>query len=88
MTETATPHLEDPVLHDKGVVSHRTEGRRFIYRPTVSEPEVRRSMVGELTERLFRGEPAALVSHLTAEHEIDPDELAPLQALLAEKEEA
>jgi heme/copper-type cytochrome/quinol oxidase subunit 3 len=24
MTETATPHLEDPVLHDKGVVSHQT----------------------------------------------------------------
>jgi len=75
-------------MEDKGVVSHRTEGRRFIYRPTVSEPEVRRSMVGELTERLFRGDPAALVSHLIAEHEIDPDELAALQELLAEKEEA
>ena len=59
-------------MEDKGVVAHRSEGRRFLYRPTVSEGAVRRSMVGELTERLFLGDAAALVSHLLAEHEIDP----------------
>lgn len=74
-------------MEDKGVVTHRAEGRRFLYRPTVSEPEVKRSMVSELTSMLFRGNPAALVSHLIAEHEIDSDELAELQALLAETEE-
>lgn len=72
-------------LEKKGVVTHRTEGRKFIYRPTVSEGEVQRSMVGELTERLFRGDPAALVSHLIAEHEIDPAELAELRALLEQQ---
>lgn len=75
-------------MEDKGVVAHRAEGRRFLYRPTVSEPEVKRTMVGELTSRLFRGNPAALVSHLIAEHEIDPDELAGLKRRLAEIEEA
>jgi BlaI family penicillinase repressor len=75
-------------MEDKGVVAHRAEGRRFLYRPTVSEPEVKRSMVGELTARLFRGNPAALVSHLIAEYEIDPHELAELQRRLAETEEA
>lgn len=74
-------------MEAKGVVTHRTEGRRFIYRPTVSEADVRRTMVGDLTERLFRGEVTALVSHLLAEHEIDPDELARLEALLAESRE-
>lgn len=68
-------------LEKKGVVDHRTEGRRFVYRPLVSEREVKRSMVGELTERLFRGDAAALVSHLIAEHEIDPAELAELAEL-------
>ena len=74
-------------MEDKGVVTHRTEGRKFLYRPTVSEADVRRTMVGDLTERLFRGEVTALVSHLLAEHEIDPDELRQLEALLAESRE-
>lgn len=69
-------------MEDKGVVTHRTEGRRYLYRPTVSEPQVRRSMVGELTERLFLGDTAALVSHLLAEHEIDGEELAELRRLI------
>ena len=34
----------------KGVVSHAVAGRRFIYEPAVSEGEVKRSMVGQLTE--------------------------------------
>jgi predicted transcriptional regulator len=74
-------------MEAKGVVTHRTEGRKFIYGPTVSEADVRRTMVGDLTERLFRGEVTALVSHLLAEHEIDPDEMERLEALLAESRE-
>ncbi len=74
-------------MEAKGVVTHRAEGRRFLYRPTVSEADVRRTMVGDLTDRLFRGEVTALVSHLLAEHEIDPEELRQLQDLLAENRE-
>lgn len=75
-------------MEDKGVVAHRNEGRRFLYRPTVSEAQVRRTMVGELTERLFLGDAAALVSHLLAEHDLDHDELAQLRALIAQQEDA
>ncbi len=75
-------------MEDKGVVAHRVEGRQFVYRPTVSEPEVRTSMVGELVDRLFAGDAAALVSHLVADHAIDDDELERLRALLAEAEKA
>ena len=38
-------------MERKGVVSHRTDGRRFVYRATVSRDEVRRTMLGELTDR-------------------------------------
>lgn len=69
-------------MEKKGVVTHRTEGRKFVYRPTVTEHEVRRSMVSDLTDQLFLGDAAALVSHLLAEHEIDAGELAELKALL------
>ncbi|MEM9453066.1 MAG: BlaI/MecI/CopY family transcriptional regulator [Myxococcota bacterium] len=66
-------------MEGKGVVVHRTEGRRFIYRPIVSESTVTRSMVADLKERLFGGSAAALVSHLLQSHEVDDEELAELR---------
>ncbi len=69
-------------MEDKGVVAHRPDGRQFIYRPVVSEDQVRRSMVGELVARLFEGDPKALVAHLVSEHEIDAAELDHLRRRL------
>ena len=70
-------------MEKKGVVDHHAEGRRFIYRPTVSESQVRRSMVADLTSQLFRGDVTALVNHLLSEHEIDDRELTQLRELIA-----
>jgi len=70
-------------MEDKGIVVHRSLGRQFVYRPTVSEDQVRRSMVGELVERLFSGDPKALVAHLVSENEIDAGELEELRRRLA-----
>lgn len=66
-------------MEAKGVVQHHTEGRRFIYRATITEDAVTRSMVADLKERLFDGSAAALVSHLLRAHEVDDDELAALR---------
>ncbi len=73
-------------MERKGVVQHRSEGRRFVYSPTVSEAKVQRTMVGELTERLFGGDVTALVSHLLSEHDTNADELEELKRLIAERE--
>lgn len=69
-------------MEKKGVVDHRAEGRRFIYRPVVSESQVTRSMVADLTSQLFRGDVTAFVNHLLAEHDIDSSELAQLRKLI------
>lgn len=69
-------------MEDKGVVSHRVEDRHFIYRAKISEDEVRSSMVGDLVERLFSGDAAAMVSHLVEEGGLSETELARLRALL------
>ncbi|MFT7668112.1 MAG: BlaI family penicillinase repressor [Planctomycetota bacterium] len=66
-------------MEKKGVVRHRSEGRQFIYEPTVSEDEVKRSMVAELAHRLFDGDFTALVTHLIDEREIDAKELEDLK---------
>src|SRR4051794_22657754 len=70
-------------MEQRELVSHRSEGRRYLYRPLLSEGEVRRSMVQDLRRRLFRGDAAALVSHLIEEHAIDADELGRLRTLIA-----
>ncbi len=69
-------------MEAKGVVAHRVEGRQFVYRPTVTEVEVRRSMVDELVERIFAGDPAALVSHLVAEGRVEPSELEHVRRII------
>jgi predicted transcriptional regulator len=66
-------------MEAKGVVEHRTDGRRFVYRPLVDERRVTRQMVAELADRLFDGSAAALVSHLLDAHDVDPQELAELR---------
>ena len=71
-------------MEEKGVVTHRAEGRKFIYQPTISEDLVTRGMVSDLTERLFGGDPVALVSHLISRHEIRPDELSALEQMIAD----
>ena len=75
---------EEPVADaiEEDVVTHREEGRQFVYRSTVSEAEVQRTMVASLTDRLFEGDVTALVSHLLTEQEIDVDELERLQELI------
>jgi BlaI family transcriptional regulator, penicillinase repressor len=74
-------------MEKKGVVDHHAEGRRFVYRPLVSESQVRRSMVADLTSQLFRGDVTALVSHLFSEHEIDGRELTQLRELISARVE-
>jgi predicted transcriptional regulator len=71
-------------MEEKGVISHRAEGRKFIYRPSYSQDQVRRSMVAEITERLFGGDPMALVAHLISRHPIDPRELSELERTIGE----
>lgn len=73
-------------LEQKGVVDHRIDGRQFIYRPRIEQHAVRRSMVRELTDRLFGGDSTALVSHLLSEREIDPEELPRLRKLISRSE--
>lgn len=73
-------------LEKARLVSHRPSGRHYVYRPLVSEEEVRRSMVSALADRLFEGDVAALVSHLVSAREIRPGDLARVKQLIEAKE--
>ncbi len=73
-------------LEKAGLVTHRASGRHYLYRPLVTEDEVRRSMVSALAERLFEGDVAALVSHLVSAREVQPGDLARVKQLIEAKE--
>jgi BlaI family penicillinase repressor len=73
-------------LERRGIVTRRAEQRQYIYRAQVTEAEVRRTMVGDLTERLFEGDVTALVNHLLTSREIAPGDLARLRAMIDKAE--
>ena len=73
-------------LEKRGVVRHYTRSRQFVYEPAVTESEVQRSMVTELTQRLFDGDVTALMTHLLSEREVSPGDLERMKELLAEHE--
>lgn len=73
-------------LEDRGVVRHQEAGREFVYRPLVSEDEVRRERVDQLAERLFDGDVPALVSQLLDVRRVGPEELARVRRLIEQRE--
>ena len=69
-------------LESRGVVAHRSEGRLFIYRAAISEPEVRRSMLGTLLAGVFAGDPTELVNQLLSTREVSPGDVDRMKALI------
>ncbi len=76
-------------MEKKGLVSHRTEGRQYVYRALVDEGQVRRSVVAEFTElagRLFEGDVATMVSHLLTAQEVEGQDLARIREMVERRE--
>lgn len=67
------------ILDKKGLVSHRTEGRAFIYSAAISRTEARRQALENLLKQFFNGSPNVLAQHLVNEHDMDVEELKALQ---------
>jgi len=53
-------------MEARGLVTHREEGRSFLYRAKVAEEAVSRSMADHLVDRLFQGSLTHAVNHLNA----------------------
>lgn len=73
-------------LEKRGVVAYRTEGRQYVYRALLTEAEARGSVLAEVTDRLFEGDVAMLVSELLASRDLRQGDLERVKALIEEKE--
>lgn len=69
-------------MEARGLVTHREEGRSFLYRANVAADEVSRSFGQHLVERLFEGSLADAVSHLLATRDVSRAELDQLEQLI------
>jgi predicted transcriptional regulator len=72
------------VLETKGFVSHRQEGRAFLYSSCVGEVEAGRSEVRHVLQRFFGNSRERLLLSLLGDDEIGPEELQRLKEAIAE----
>ncbi|MEO6598007.1 MAG: BlaI/MecI/CopY family transcriptional regulator [Planctomycetota bacterium] len=74
------------LMEDKGLVSHRTEGRTFVYRATSSGERTKKDLLSGLLASVFDGALDELVASAIAAKKPSRAELARLRELLAEVE--
>jgi BlaI family transcriptional regulator, penicillinase repressor len=75
-------------LEAKGYLEHTLiEGTKgYLYRPTAKARTLRRSVVKDLLERVFGGNPLPIVSYLLDEKKLTKSEIADLKRLIEEHE--
>lgn len=69
----------------RGLVTHRADGRTFIYAAAVAEDQVGRGMAEHVLDRLFEGRLADMVSHLLTTREVSAAELKRIERLVADR---
>lgn len=77
-------------LEERGFVTYRQEGRKYLYRAAVNQEALRREMAAgflEHTRPLFGNDLGLLVSHLVAGEVLTPEDLEEARGILARMEE-
>ncbi|HEX3891094.1 MAG TPA: BlaI/MecI/CopY family transcriptional regulator [Terracidiphilus sp.] len=67
------------ILEQKGYVTHRQEGRAFVYQPSVAEQEASRTEVRHVLNRFFGNSRERLLLSLLGDEEISAEELQQLK---------
>lgn len=75
-------------LEKRGLITHRREGRQFVYRPLVTEGEIRSAMVDELADLLFEGDVAELVHHLLSGRDYNEDDISRVKSMIEAHEQS
>ena len=70
------------IMEGKKLVSHRVNGRAFVFRPRVQREEVNRLSVRSLLARHFSGSPSDLLLNLLEQERIDTAELKAMEDII------
>lgn len=71
-------------IEEKGYLDHDVDNRTFVYRPTISQADVRKGILGDILERLFEGSPALLMNSIIEQDRISGEELLQIEKLIKE----
>ncbi len=69
-------------LDKAGWLTHREEGRAYVYRPVVTRAEAGRSSLRQFIDRVCGGDPIAMFQHLLDDQELSADDLAELRKMI------
>jgi len=69
-------------LEDKGYLTHRQEGRRYVYEPEIPRDQAKRSALGHLVRTYFSGAPSEVLLTLLSmsADDLDDEDIAELEA--------
>jgi len=72
-------------LEKTGWLSHRPEGKSYVYFPTRSRDEAGAGSVKGFLKRVFDGDAVAMFQHLIRESDLTEDDLGDLRKMINEK---
>lgn len=67
------------ILERKGYVTHRKDGRAFVFVPIVDKLNATRSALKTLVNRFFEGSPKLLILNLLEDHDLSSEALQQLK---------
>jgi predicted transcriptional regulator len=73
------------ILERKGYVTHRKDGRAFVFLPTVDRSNARKSALKSLVDRFFEGSPRLLVLNLLEDEQFSAEALDEVRQRLEAK---
>ena len=74
------------IMEKKGYVSHRKDGRAFIFLPKVGRADASRSALRTLVNRFFEGSPQLLVLNLLEDSQLSAGALKQLRKRIEEEQ--
>jgi predicted transcriptional regulator len=72
-------------LEKAGWLTHRSQGRSYIYIPTRSRDQAGTSTLRTFIDRVFRGDPLLLFQHLLEDEDLSAQDLRSLRKMIEEK---
>ncbi len=75
------------VMEQKGLVTHRSEGKAYIYLPAIEREKTLRQLAAGFLERVFDGALDEYLVHALGKRKISVSELDQLEAMLAQARE-
>jgi len=72
-------------LEKAGWLAHRSEGKSYVYTPSVSREQAGAGSVRGFLKRVFEGDAVAMFQHLIRESDLNDEELNELRRMIDEK---